>query len=149
MLAVYGAHSWFWHKAKKQFFWSNLEDFFYNKSKIVTILFIVKYIKWWVLSVVGARNQQVFCTFKWGKKQSVLALVLSLYSRHYRSMNREGGVDRTEPGWSLVEQIKWSETKCGPGSQVLVCEIKWSKRWRKWGRLRASAHCQLLDCQIL
>jgi len=43
MFAVYGPHSWLWHKAKKKFFWSNLV--FYNKSKILTILFIVKYWK--------------------------------------------------------------------------------------------------------
>ncbi len=83
MLAVYGPHSWFWHKAKKQFIdqiWC-----FYNKSKILTILCIVKYEKshfWWVFSVIGAHNQQVFCMFKWGKKhkkQRVLALILSLW----------------------------------------------------------------------
>ncbi len=44
MLAVYGPHSWFWHKAKKQFFKSNFV-FFYNKSKILRILFIVEYEK--------------------------------------------------------------------------------------------------------
>ncbi len=71
MLAVYGPHSWFWHKAKKQFsFWPNLV-FFYNKNKILTILFIVINEKitrnWRVFSVVGAHNQQVFCMFKWGK----------------------------------------------------------------------------------
>jgi hypothetical protein len=66
MLAVYGPHSWFWHKAKKQLFdpiW-----FFYNKSKILTILFIVKYEKITLfgefLVLVGAHNQQVFCMFK-------------------------------------------------------------------------------------
>ncbi len=45
---------------------------FYNKNKILTTLFIVKYYKitleWWVVSVVGVHNQQVFCMFKWGKK---------------------------------------------------------------------------------
>ncbi len=62
--------TWFWHKAKKQFL--DQICFFNNKSKILTILFIVKYEKitlyWWVFSVVGAHNQQVFCMFNWGKK---------------------------------------------------------------------------------
>ncbi len=43
MFAVYGPHSWFFHKAKKQFFdqiWCSC-----NKNKILTILFIVKYEK--------------------------------------------------------------------------------------------------------
>ncbi len=86
MFAVYGPRSWFLHKAKKQFFWSNLV-FFYNKNKIFTILFIVKYekitLKWWVFSVVGAHNQQVFGMFKWGKnkpkQQMAHALVISLW----------------------------------------------------------------------
>jgi hypothetical protein len=46
--------------------------FFNNKNKILTILFIAKYVKitlkWWVFSVVGAHKQQVFCMLKWGKK---------------------------------------------------------------------------------
>ena len=54
IISVYGPHSYFWHKAKKQF----LDVFFYNKSKILSILFIVKYEKnhtfWSVFSVVGA-----------------------------------------------------------------------------------------------
>ncbi len=44
MFAVYGPHSWFWHKAKKQFF-DQIWCFFFNKSNILTILFIVKYEK--------------------------------------------------------------------------------------------------------
>ncbi len=74
-------------QSKETVFWSNLVGF-YNKSKILTILFIVKYEKITLLrlifSVVGAHNQQVFCMFKWGKKteqQRVLALVLSLWSQ--------------------------------------------------------------------
>ncbi len=43
VLAVYGPHLWFFHIAKKQF----LIKFgvFYNKNKILTIIFIVKYEK--------------------------------------------------------------------------------------------------------
>ncbi len=45
---------------------------FYNKNKIIAILFMVKYekitLQWTVFCVVGAHNQQVFCMFKWGKK---------------------------------------------------------------------------------
>ncbi len=86
MLAVYELHSWFWHKAKKQFF-DQIWCFFYNKSKILTILFMIKYEKitifWYVFSVGGAHSQQVICMFKWGKnkqkQQRVLALVLSLW----------------------------------------------------------------------
>jgi hypothetical protein len=61
---------------------------FYNKSKILTILIIVKYEKnhtfKWVFNVVGAHNQQVFCMFKWEEKHKqkqrrVLAPVLSLW----------------------------------------------------------------------
>jgi hypothetical protein len=44
VIAVYGPHSWFWHKAKKQFL-DQIWCFFYNKSKILAILFIVKYEK--------------------------------------------------------------------------------------------------------
>jgi len=44
IFAVYGPHSWFWHKAKKQFL-IKFGGFFYNKSKILTVLFIVKYEK--------------------------------------------------------------------------------------------------------
>ncbi len=80
MLAVYGPHSWFWHKAKKHFF-DQFWWVFYNK-KILTILFIVKYekitLKWCVFSVTEAHNQQVFGMFKWGKnpkQQRVCALV--------------------------------------------------------------------------
>ncbi len=73
-------------KQRNSFLWNLV--FFYNKSKILTILFIVKYekitLKWWVFSVVGAHNQEVFCMFKWGKnkqkQQRVLALVLSLWA---------------------------------------------------------------------
>ncbi len=75
-------------QSKATFFWSNLVFFFYNKSKILTILFIVKYEKnhtfWWVFSVFGAHNQQVFLHFQMRKKtkqkqQRVRALVLSLW----------------------------------------------------------------------
>jgi hypothetical protein len=38
--------------------------FFNNKNKIRTILFIVKYEKITLFSVVGAQYQQVFCMFK-------------------------------------------------------------------------------------
>ncbi len=58
-------------QSKETVSWSNLV-FFYNK--ILTKLFRVKYEKitpfWWVFSVVGAHNQQVFCMFKWGKKET-------------------------------------------------------------------------------
>jgi len=49
----------------------------------MTILFIVKYEKITLFdefSVVGAHYQQVFGMFKWGKKQRVLTLVLSLWA---------------------------------------------------------------------
>jgi hypothetical protein len=39
LLVVYGLHSWFWHKAKEQFFIKF--GVFYNKNKILTIFFIV------------------------------------------------------------------------------------------------------------
>ncbi len=44
MLAVYGPHSWFCHKAKKHFL-DKILMFFYNNNKILTILFTVKYEK--------------------------------------------------------------------------------------------------------
>jgi hypothetical protein len=44
MLAVYGPHSWFEHKAKKQIF-DQIWCFFYNRNKILTVFFIVKYEK--------------------------------------------------------------------------------------------------------
>jgi hypothetical protein len=44
MFAVHGPHSWFLHKAKKQFFLLKFVVF-YNKNNIFTILFIVKYEK--------------------------------------------------------------------------------------------------------
>ncbi len=44
MSAVYGPHSWFWHETKKRFL-DQIWCFFYNKTKILTILFIVKYEK--------------------------------------------------------------------------------------------------------
>ncbi len=61
---------------------------FYNKNKILTILFIVKYEKnhtfWWVFSVVGAYNQQFFAYSNEEKnkqkQERVLALVVSLWS---------------------------------------------------------------------
>jgi hypothetical protein len=40
---------------------------FYNKNKIVTILFIVNYEKIMLLSVVGAHNQQFFACSNEGK----------------------------------------------------------------------------------
>ncbi len=49
-------------------FFDQIWCFIYNKNKILTILFIVKYEKITlesrVFSVVGAHNQQVFCMFK-------------------------------------------------------------------------------------
>ncbi len=45
MFAVYGPHSWFLHKAKKQFIDQIWWGFFYSKRQILTILFIVKYEK--------------------------------------------------------------------------------------------------------
>ncbi len=63
-------------QSKETVSWSNL-FFFYNKSKILTTLFMVKYEK------ITPHNQQVFCMIKWGKnkqkQQMVLALVLSLW----------------------------------------------------------------------
>ncbi len=60
---------------------------FYNKNKILTILFIVNYEKitllWWVFRVVGAHNQQVFASSNEEKnkpkQQRLHALVLSLW----------------------------------------------------------------------
>jgi len=85
MLAVYGPRSWFCHIAKKQFF-DQIWCFFYNKNKILTILFIVKYEKltlyWTVFSVFGAIISRFFA---WSneeknkpKQQSMHAQVLSL-----------------------------------------------------------------------
>jgi hypothetical protein len=67
----------------------------YNKSKILTILFKVKYEKSTVFSVVGVHNQQVFCMFKWRKKM-VLALVLSLWSCHLFVLFPDSGYGKKE-----------------------------------------------------
>jgi hypothetical protein len=46
-------------------FYNKKGVFFYNKSKIMTILFIVKYEKITLFDeYLGAHNQQVFCMFK-------------------------------------------------------------------------------------
>jgi hypothetical protein len=78
--AVYGPHSWFWHKAKKQFF-----DQIYNKSKILTISFIVKYEKnthfdEFLVLLGPIISMHVQMSKK--KQQRVLALVLSLWDKH-------------------------------------------------------------------
>ncbi len=85
MLAVYGPHSWFRHEAKKQFF-DQTWCFFYNKRKILTILFIVKYEKITLfdefLVLLGTIVGRFFACSNEGKNKQkqkrVLALVLSL-----------------------------------------------------------------------
>ncbi len=70
MFTVYGPHSWFWHKAKKQFL-DQIWRVFSNKSKILTMLFIVKYEKIThfneFLVLLGPIISSFFCMFKWGK----------------------------------------------------------------------------------
>jgi hypothetical protein len=52
-------------QSKETVFLIKFGGFFYNKSKILTILFIIKYEKiTHFFSVVGTHNQQVFCMFK-------------------------------------------------------------------------------------
>ncbi len=87
MLAVYWPHSWFRHKAKKQFF-DQIWYFFKNKNKILTILFIIimrkshfndeflvllgPIISWFFACSNEEKNKQ--------KQQKAHALVLSLWA---------------------------------------------------------------------
>jgi hypothetical protein len=66
MFAVYGPHSWFWYKAKKQFFIKF--GVFYNKSKILTILFIVRYEKITLFNEFLVLLGQVFLHVQMRKK---------------------------------------------------------------------------------
>ncbi len=70
MFAVCGPHSWFWHKAKKQFL-DKIWWVFYYKSKILIIL-LVRYEKITLfdefLVLLGPIISSFFCIFKWGKK---------------------------------------------------------------------------------
>jgi hypothetical protein len=85
MFAIYGPHSWFLRKAKKQFL-GQIGCFFYNKSKILTILFIVKYEKITHYDEFLVLLRPIISRFlaysneekNKQKQQRVLALVLSL-----------------------------------------------------------------------
>ncbi len=78
--------SWFWHKAKKQFL-DQIWCFFYNKSKILKILFIVKYEKITLFDKFLALLRPIISRFfacsneekNKQKQQRVLTLVLSLW----------------------------------------------------------------------
>jgi hypothetical protein len=88
LFAVYGPHSWLWLEAKNRFFIKF--GVFYNKSKILTILFIVKYetitLSSEFLVLSGPIISTVFLHVQMRKKikqkqQRVLALVLSLWGK--------------------------------------------------------------------
>ncbi len=61
-----------------------------------------------------------------------------------------GILEQFEPNSSLAEQTKGSkQSVCDKvKTGIMSRKSKWSQRWRGWGRLGASAHFQLLDCQM-
>ncbi len=88
MFAVYWPYSWSWHKAKKQFL-DQIWWFFYNESKILTILFIVKYEKITLFDEFLVFLGPIISSFfacsneekNKQKQQRVLDLVLSLWNK--------------------------------------------------------------------
>ncbi len=107
MLAVYGPHSQFWHKAKKQFFdqiWC-----FYSKSKILTIFFIVKFEK-----------STLFDEF--------LVLLGSIISWFFACSNEEK-INRNNKGCVLQSYLY--------GSKALhMLDFHWCANWRITFKIR-------------
>ncbi len=92
MFAVYGPHSWFWHKAKKQFLDQIWCFIFYNKSKNLTILFIVKYEK---ITLFG----------------EFLMLLGPIISMFFASSNEETKITKTTKG-ACSSPISMIQTYC-------------------------------------
>jgi hypothetical protein len=131
MLGVYGPHSWFWHKAKKQFF-DQIWWFFTLKTRFWPYYSLLNMRKSQFndeLCVVWAHNQQVFCMFKWGKnkpkQQRVHVLVISLCSSLTNVPNKvECNINQAWKGFPGINILpywvirklkrKWSVEKMTP-----------------------------------
>ncbi len=105
VLAVYGSPLLVLTKSKETYFWSNLVGF-YNKCKIVTILFLVNYEKITLIDkflvLLGPIINRFFAC--WNEEKRVLALILSVwfFCMHF------------QPGWTFEGKARCGAPKAVP-----------------------------------